>query len=322
MILAADGFATHVKLLGSVRPDPSDRPGHARLRRPAAGPAAGIRRPRLRLRTRALRLAAEVRARSRSKANSCPGTRAARTRHSTGFMDFTGGPERRALPGRHPAVRAEHSKPASPTTPPARTARSARPSPATTANRTSPASTSPRRPGFAATLEGRPVLPGVGDRHSCTAAATRAAPSWPPPPVPAASQIGTATSRRRRRQPSALHAGKVYLAGPYKGAPLSLVVVVPAVSGPYDLGNVVVRVGDLRRSGHRPGEGGLRSDPADPRRGAAAARARCSSTSTGRASRSTRPTATRSASTRPSSGDEGAVVRTSRATSRSPTAPT
>ncbi len=26
--------------------------------------------------------------------------------------------------------------------------------------------------------------------------------------------------------------GKVYLAGPYKGAPLSLVVVVPAVSGP------------------------------------------------------------------------------------------
>jgi hypothetical protein len=35
--------------------------------------------------------------------------------------------------------------------------------------------------------------------------------------------------------------GKVYLAGPYKGAPLSLLVVVPAVSGPYDLGNVAVR---------------------------------------------------------------------------------
>ena len=35
--------------------------------------------------------------------------------------------------------------------------------------------------------------------------------------------------------------GKAYLAGPYKGAPLSLVVVVPAVSGPYDLGNIVVR---------------------------------------------------------------------------------
>ena len=34
----------------------------------------------------------------------------------------------------------------------------------------------------------------------------------------------------------------MYLAGPYKGAPLSLVIVIPAVSGPYDLGNVAVRV--------------------------------------------------------------------------------
>lgn len=35
--------------------------------------------------------------------------------------------------------------------------------------------------------------------------------------------------------------GRVFLAGPYKGAPLSLAVVVPAVSGPYDLGNYEVR---------------------------------------------------------------------------------
>ena len=35
--------------------------------------------------------------------------------------------------------------------------------------------------------------------------------------------------------------GKAYLAGPYKGAPLSLLAVIPAVSGPYDLGNVAVR---------------------------------------------------------------------------------
>jgi hypothetical protein len=33
----------------------------------------------------------------------------------------------------------------------------------------------------------------------------------------------------------------VFLAGPYKGSPLSLVVVTPAVSGPYDVGNAVVR---------------------------------------------------------------------------------
>ncbi len=33
----------------------------------------------------------------------------------------------------------------------------------------------------------------------------------------------------------------VYLAGPYKGAPYSVVSVVPAEAGPFDLGNVVVR---------------------------------------------------------------------------------
>lgn len=36
--------------------------------------------------------------------------------------------------------------------------------------------------------------------------------------------------------------GSVHLAGPYKGAPLSLAVITPAVAGPLDLGTVVVRV--------------------------------------------------------------------------------
>jgi hypothetical protein len=36
--------------------------------------------------------------------------------------------------------------------------------------------------------------------------------------------------------------GKVFLAGPYKGAPFSFEVAVPAVSGPYDLGVVTTRV--------------------------------------------------------------------------------
>jgi hypothetical protein len=35
--------------------------------------------------------------------------------------------------------------------------------------------------------------------------------------------------------------GKAYLAGPYKGGPLSLAIITPAVAGPFDLGNVVVR---------------------------------------------------------------------------------
>lgn len=36
--------------------------------------------------------------------------------------------------------------------------------------------------------------------------------------------------------------GKVFLAGPHNGAPLSLAVITPATAGPFDLGTVVVRV--------------------------------------------------------------------------------
>ncbi len=36
--------------------------------------------------------------------------------------------------------------------------------------------------------------------------------------------------------------GNVYMAGPYKGEPLSFVIITPAVAGPFDLGVVVTRV--------------------------------------------------------------------------------
>ncbi|HEX5592887.1 MAG TPA: hypothetical protein VFX35_06020 [Solirubrobacterales bacterium] len=55
------------------------------------------------------------------------------------------------------------------------------------------------------------------------------------------SLIGTATTNSGTGVPLRL-TGKVYLAGPYKGAALSLVTVTPAVAGPFDLGTVVVRV--------------------------------------------------------------------------------
>ncbi len=61
------------------------------------------------------------------------------------------------------------------------------------------------------------------------------------PSCPAASQIGTAVASAGAGPNPYFTTGKVYLAGPYKGAPLSAVAIAPAVAGPFDLGAVVVR---------------------------------------------------------------------------------
>jgi hypothetical protein len=57
----------------------------------------------------------------------------------------------------------------------------------------------------------------------------------------AKSEIGTATILAGTGSNPLTIKGKVYLSGPYKGAPLSVVVLTPAVAGPFDLGNVIVR---------------------------------------------------------------------------------
>jgi hypothetical protein len=95
-------------------------------------------------------------------------------------------------------------------------------------------------PGFTAKLAGIPycseaALAAAADR-SYSGIAEQASSSCPP-----ASQVGTAVAGAGAGTHPVYLDGKVYLAGPYKGAPLSLAVVTPAVSGPYDLGNVVVR---------------------------------------------------------------------------------
>jgi hypothetical protein len=61
------------------------------------------------------------------------------------------------------------------------------------------------------------------------------------PSCPASSQIGTTQVGTGVGVPLTYVPGKIYLAGPYKGAPLSMVVISPVVVGPYDLGVLAVR---------------------------------------------------------------------------------
>ncbi len=61
------------------------------------------------------------------------------------------------------------------------------------------------------------------------------------PSCPAASRVGTATVASGAGPEPYYVQGSAYLAGPYKGGPLSLVIITPAIAGPFDLGVVAVR---------------------------------------------------------------------------------
>jgi len=93
-------------------------------------------------------------------------------------------------------------------------------------------------PGLTAKLAGTPA---------CSEAALAAAASksgreeQASPSCPAASHVGTAHVATGAGPAPFWAKGEAYLAGPYKGAPLSLAIITPAVAGPFDLGTVVVR---------------------------------------------------------------------------------
>jgi hypothetical protein len=95
-------------------------------------------------------------------------------------------------------------------------------------------------PGMSGKLAGIPYCP----EPALAAASARAgAAEKSSSSCPAASLVGSArVAAGTGPSPYKIDDGKVFLSGPYHGAPLSLAVVTPATAGPFDLGTVVVRV--------------------------------------------------------------------------------
>jgi len=61
------------------------------------------------------------------------------------------------------------------------------------------------------------------------------------PSCPASSEIGRTVAGAGVGGVLTYVPGHLYLAGPYNGAPLSVVAIVPGVAGPFDVGTIVVR---------------------------------------------------------------------------------
>jgi hypothetical protein len=93
-------------------------------------------------------------------------------------------------------------------------------------------------PGMVAKLKGVEYCPQSGIDAATTGSGKSqiASPSCPSSSLVGSSRISAGSGSDPFRT-----TGNVYLAGPYKGAPISFVFITPAVAGPYDLGNVVVR---------------------------------------------------------------------------------
>ncbi len=81
----------------------------------------------------------------------------------------------------------------------------------------------------------------------------KASPSCPP-----ASQLGTVNVGAGSGNPIFVQ-GNVYLSGPYKGAPFSLAIITPGVTGPFDVGTVVARAALYVNP--ETGQGTVKSDP-------------------------------------------------------------
>jgi hypothetical protein len=92
--------------------------------------------------------------------------------------------------------------------------------------------------GVTGKLAGIPFCPdaAIAAARQHSGAAETASPS-----CPAASQVGRTDTGYGVGQALTYAPGRIYLAGPYHGSPLSLVTINAATVGPFDLGTIVIR---------------------------------------------------------------------------------
>jgi DNA-binding beta-propeller fold protein YncE len=79
------------------------------------------------------------------------------------------------------------------------------------------------------------------------------------PSCPAGSRVGTIAAEAGAGSDPFRETGNMYVGGPYRGAPLSLVAIVPVLPGPFDFGTVVVRT--PLRVNLETGQVNVQSDP-------------------------------------------------------------
>jgi hypothetical protein len=94
-------------------------------------------------------------------------------------------------------------------------------------------------PGFTGSLRGISYCP---EEALAQAAMTSGRSEQVSPSCPKASEIGATNVAAGPGSYPFNVEGRIYLAGPLKGAPLSLAAITPALAGPYDYGTQVVRV--------------------------------------------------------------------------------
>jgi hypothetical protein len=114
-------------------------------------------------------------------------------------------------------------------------------------------------PGLTGNLTGIPFCP---DTNIEAAKSVTGAEEEEHPSCPAASEIGHTIVEAGVGTVLAQNPGKIYLAGPYHGAPLSIVSITSAKVGPFDLGTVVIRFAlDINPISGQVEVSGAQSDP-------------------------------------------------------------